>query len=327
MNTNNFLNKTALWWNCSRAYSLPITVLNWVVIFIYSIKHHGAAFNGILALLGICFAHLAANMTDDYLDYKILIKDKRFLNSAQNCKCAYLKNGQATPVQWRIAIILMLAVAGVIGAVLIFLSGKSVILLAFCGLFVVLFYQYFSLRGLGEIVVIVAFGPLMYEGVYYVMTKTFSSEVFLLSFACAFMTNTVLYTHMLMDFDGDECSHKTTLCRKFKTKTNALRFIVVFYLASFILIAALAVLSKNYLYFLTWITIPLIVDLYKSLISYNNDKTNLPEIRIWHYPLDNWKRIKQTKDASFFFRFFYSRNIVTVFMLLVCLAVLFNNNV
>lgn len=314
------LNKISFWLNCARVYSLPITVLNWVVIFIYSLKSGGNAVLGIAALIGMSLVHMATNLIDDYFDYKILVKDEKFINSAQNCKCLYLKNNQATVDELKSAIVIFLTIAGIIGTALFFLSGYYVAILAVIGLGIALGYQKFSICGIGEVAVFLAYGPLLFEGTYYVMTGKFSLNVLILSIACVFVTITVLYTHMLMDFDGDECSHKKTLCRKFKNKTAALNFLLMFYLGGFISIIFIAVLTHNYFYLLTFLTIPLISDLYKSLKNFNLDKTNLPEIKFWHYPLDNWKDIQKTPDAPFYFRFFYVRNILIWFLFLTCLG-------
>ena len=314
--------KISFWLNNARVYSLPITLLNCLVIFIFAIKQGGNPYLGLLAILGSGLVHMATNLIDDYFDYKILIKDENFINSAQNCKCLYLKSGQATTKDLKIAICTFLGIAAIIGGVLFFTSGYYVALLALIGLIVALSYQKLSLKGLGEVAIIIAYGPLLYEGIYYVMTSKFSWEVLLLSLACAMFTNTILYAHMLMDFDGDECSHKKTLCRYLKTKTNALNFILFFYITAFILISCLSYKTNNYWYLLGLLTIPQIIDLYISLNLFNKDKTKIPTIYPWHYPLDNWKEVSKTPDAPFYFRFFYSRNIVTNFMLLICLAIL-----
>ena len=310
------------WLENARIYSLPITILNWFVIFIYSIKENGNIFAGLLALVGVSFAHMATNLIDDYFDYKILIKNEEYMNSAQNCKCAYLRTGKTSVKELQTAIIIFLAIASPCPLSSAPISGCYVALLALAGLIIALTYQKFSTAGLGEIAVILAYGPLLYEGIYYVMTSRFSYEVLILSIACALFTNTILYAHMLMDYDGDECSHKITLCRKFKNKDNALRFILVFYTLSFIFVSIYACISNNIFLYLTFITIPLIADLYRCLKLYNQDKTQLPKIYPWHYPLDSWNKIKNTPEASFYFRFYYSRNIVTFFMLLTCIALI-----
>ena len=316
------LKKITFWLNNARVYSLPITLLNCLVIFIFSLKHGGNPYLGLLAILGSGLVHMATNLIDDYFDYKILAIDEKFINSAQNCKCLYLKNGQATVKELKFAILTFLGIASIIGVILFFTSGYYVALLALIGLIIALTYQKLSLKGLGEIAIIIAYGPLLYEGIYYVMTSSFSLEVLFLSLACAIFTDTILYAHMLMDYDGDECSHKKTLCRFLGSKANALNFILIFYLIAFVLISYLSYKTNNYWYMLGILTIPQIIDLYKSLSEFNKDKTNLPTIYPWHYPLDNWKETSKTPDAPFYFRFFYSRNIVTNFMLLICLAIL-----
>lgn len=315
------IKKIVFWLNCARVYSLPITVLNWLVIYIFSIKAGGNWVLGLFALLGISLVHMATNLIDDYFDYKILKQNRDFILSAQNCKCQYLKDNLATVTDLKRAILILLGIATIIGGILFLTSGIYVALLAFLALIVAFFYQKLSLKGLGEIAVLFAYGPLMYEGVYYVMTSNFSVDVFWLSIACAFFTNTVLYAHMLMDYDGDECAHKTTLCRKFKTKTIALNFILFFYSISFISLTYLGI-NNNPFYFLSFLTIPLIIDLYISLKKYNQNNTHIPTIHFWHLPLENLNKIQNEKDKAFYFRFFYVRNILTYFLLIICLALL-----
>ena len=80
---------------CSRVFSLPMTVMSWLVIFTYSAMYSGNILNGILALIGVCFAHLVTNILDDYFDYKNLIKQVGFN------KREYLKNTQKTKRQFK----------------------------------------------------------------------------------------------------------------------------------------------------------------------------------------------------------------------------------
>lgn len=312
------------WLNCARLYILPITILSWIVIFIYALKHNGNAILGIIALIGISLVHMATNLIDDYVDYKVLVKNEECQKQTKGFKCAYLKNNLVTVKDLRKTIILFLACAALIGLFLFFMSGKDVIFLALIGLIIAISYPKLSQNGLGEIAVIIAYGPLLFEGVYYVMCKTFSIDVLILSFACALFTNTILYTHMLMDFDADKTSHKKTLCLLLKTKNNALNFILVFYITGFLTIGILGIKTNNYAYFLPWLTLPMIIELFNALKKYNQDKNDMPQLHFWHHPIDNWDKIKETSDAPFYFRFLYSRNISTLFMILACIGILFS---
>ena len=318
----NIINTIKFWINNARPYSIPMTFLSWLVIFSYSIKQEGNILCGLIAFVGILLVHLSTNLSDDYFDYKRLSCDKEFLNNSKEIKCRYLRNGQATINDLRNVIVFMLGLAAICGAVLFFMSGWVVTLFALAVLPIALFYSQLSSKGFGDLAVILAYGPLMYEGVYYVMTGKLSWNVLILSFACVMFVNTVLYAHMLMDFDEDVCSSKRTLCTLLKTKQKALGFMSAFYIISYILIIILSVKSNNYYYMLSLLTVPLVFDLFNLLKVYNDDKNVLQEAKPWHYPLENWEHVKQTQDAPFFLRFMFARNITTWFMLSICFALM-----
>ena len=315
------MNKLKFWYNNSRPYSIPITLLCWLVIFVYGIKSGGNIIYGIIAYIGIFFVHLATNLSDDYFDYKRLVNNPEFLNSTKEIKCKYLKSGQATTDELKNVILIMLTIAGICAWILFFTAGIYVAIFALIGLFIALSYSFMSSKGLGDLSVITAYGPLMYCGVFYVMCGGFNIEVLILSIACAIMVDTILYAHMLMDFDEDEISHKITICTLLG-KNNALKLLLGLYGTVYAILVFLVFYTKNVFYILPVITIILALDLYKLLKKYNEDKTNLPEIKFWYKPLDNWNEKSKTQNAPFFLRFMYTRNIVTWFMLLISLGII-----
>ena len=316
------INNIKFWYNNARPYSAPITLLCWFLIFVYALMHGGNTLWGIFAYLGVALVHLATNLSDDYFDYKRLMANGEFTNNEKSIKCKYLRNGQATVEDLRNVIIIMLSVAAFIGFVLFLVSGWGVIFFALCALPIALFYSKLSSRGLGDLAVILAYGPLMYGGVYYVMTGNFSVNVFILSISSGIFVNTILYAHMLMDYDSDVASGKTTLCTRLKTKDNALKGLLAFYITGYLFVAYFGISTSNYYYFLTFLTIPMVFDLYNSLKLYNQNPKSIPEIRPWHYPLEGWEDKLNSGSAPFFFRFLYTRNITTYYMLLACLAAL-----
>lgn len=284
-----------LWFECARAYSLPITILSWLVIFCWGLKHGGSAVNGLIALVGIACAHLATNLFDDYFDYKILIKDENFLNSAQKCKCRLITDGTVTHKHYLFEAVVLSGAACLAGAALFVLAGPAVVGLALIGAVIVLGYSKFSRIGCGEIAVAIAYGPLMYEGVYYCMTKTFSLDVLILSLAVVCPAIGVVYTHMLLDYDGDEVSHKTTLCRIIGSKEGALKGLAVIYAAGYLLLGVFALKVHNYMLFAAYLTLPLLVSLYKDL---------------------------KRDSADFYSRFCQVRNLFVYFSLILSMAVL-----
>ena len=311
-------NNIKFWFSNARPYTIPITSLSFLVIFIYSLSCGGNIIRGFIAYIGVSIVHLATNLCDDYFDYKSLIKNSEFY--AKDCKCMYLRNGSATINDLRNVIVIMMLCASFTGLVLFFMSGYYVLLFALCALPIALFYSKLSARGLGDIAVITAYGPLMFEGVYYVMCRDFSWNAIFLGFACAIIVNTVLFTHMLMDFDDDIAANKTTLCTRLGSKMKALNVLLCFYLLSFVLIIFFIFLTKNYYCLLVFLTLPLIIKLYNSLKIFNENSQYLPDIQIWNYPLSKKKQLPV--NAPFFHRFFFSINISTCFMILMCISII-----
>ena len=133
------MEKFRFWWNCSRAFALPVTVMSWLVVFVYSLD--GNIFYGILALLGVCFAHLDTNIFDDYNDFKVLSKDEKYLKSAQICKCKFITDGLISHNGMLKAGLVCLSVAVLFGILLTFLCGEGVILIALLASIFVIFYS------------------------------------------------------------------------------------------------------------------------------------------------------------------------------------------
>ncbi len=318
------LKKIKFWFENSRPYTIPITFLSWLVIFVYSVKQGGNFIYGLIAYVGVAIVHLATNLSDDYFDCIRLSKDDKFLKSAKECKLKYIKNGSATIKELGVVILIMLLFAALCGAFLYFVSGFYVLIFALIGFLIAIFYSFFSSFGWGDIAVILAYGPLMFEGVYYVMTKNLSLNVLILSLACAMFVNSILYAHMLMDYDEDVISGKTTLCTKLGSKDNALKGLMIFYILGYIFISLLVFITGSIYYLLPLLTLPLVYFLYKSLKMYNKDKTLLPQVKFYYYPLDNWNNICKTPNAPFFLRFLFARNISTWFMILTCFAIIFS---
>ena len=256
--------KLNFWWNCSRAFALPVTVMSWLVVFIYALISGGNALYGVIALFGVCFAHLAANIFDDYFDYKILSKDEKYLKSAQICKCKFITDGLVTHKGMLIAGLVCLFAAVCFGAVLTYLTGWGAVIIALLASVFVIFYSIFTFAGLGELAVGITYGPLLFE--------------------------------------------------------DSLKMLGKFYALGYIFIILFSYLTQLYWCSISLLALPLIILLYKSLKVYNFDKTLVPEVKWWNYPLGNWEHIEKEGTQSFYLRLYLARNITTYFTVLVCIA-------
>ena len=250
------------WLKNSRLFSLPMTLLSWLIIFVYSLKLGGNVLNGILALVGISFAHLATNLFDDYVDYKNLPEN------SQKCKCAYIKDGSATISDVLKVVIAYLVIAAGMGFVLFLRCGFPVVFLAIIGGIITLIYAKLSQRGFSELAVGTAFGPLLFEGVYFVMTGYFSWTVFVMSVAVVIFTIGLMYVHTVLDFEGDMNVHKMTLACRLGDKNKAINGVLILYGIAYVATILLGLMLKNYYIYASFLLVPLVFKLYNSLKTY-----------------------------------------------------------
>lgn len=250
------------WLKNSRLFSLPMTFLSWLVIFVYSLKLGGNVLNGVLALVGISFAHLATNLFDDYVDYKNLPEN------SQKCKCAYIKDGSAMISDVFKVVLIYLVIAAGMGFVLFLRCGFPVIILAIIGGIITLIYAKLSQRGFSELAVGTAFGPLLFEGVYFVMTGYFSWTVFVMSVAVVIFTIGLMYVHTVLDFEGDMNVHKMTLACRLGDKNKAINGILILYGIAYVATILSGLMLKNYYIYVSFLLVPLVFKLYNSLKTY-----------------------------------------------------------
>ena len=239
-----------------------MTLLSWLIIFVYSLKLGGNVLNGVLALVGISFAHLATNLFDDYVDYKNLPEN------SQKCKCAYIKDGSATISDVLKVVLIYLAIATGMGFILFLRCGFPVVVLAIIGGIITLIYAKLSQRGFSELAVGTAFGPLLFEGVYFVMTGYFSWTVFVMSVAVVIFTIGLMYVHTVLDFEGDMNVHKMTLACRLGDKNKAINGILILYGIAYVATILSGLMLKNYYIYVSFLLVPLVFKLYNSLKTY-----------------------------------------------------------
>jgi len=312
---------------CSRIFSLPMSILSWLIVFMYSISDSGNIFYGILTLIGICFAHLGTNLIDDLIDYKYLMKSvdfdkKTYLQNSQKTKCRYLVSGALTEKQVIFIISIYFSISTIIGLFLYLKCGIGVIYFAVIGGIIGLLYPFLSRICLSEFAVGLTYGPVLFGGVYYSMTESYSNEVFILSIPSMIMTIVLLYIHTVMDYDFDTNEGKKTISNRFNSQLESLiilKWLLIFAYSTVVLLCIFDI--ADWQVFLTFLTIPLAVDLYQSLKLFSENPETVPEKRWYHFPMENWKRLEERQETSFMMRMYQSRNLMIYFSTFLTLGI------
>lgn len=321
------LKKTILILECSRIFSLPMSIFSWLIIFTFAIIDSGNFLYGFLALAGICFAHLGTNLIDDFFDYKFLIKqvdfDKmEYIKNSQKTKCRYLINGLMKESQLFSLAGLYFILSLLIGLFLFLKCGIGVAQFAFAGGLIAILYPFLSRICLSELAVALAYGPILFGGVYYVMCGTVSWEIFVLSIPSMIMTVVLLYIHTVMDFEYDTNEGKKTIANLFDSQLDSLILLKIFLILAYLSVFLLCIFDiLDWQMFLTYLTIPMAIDLYKSMEEFSCDEKSVPAKKWYHFPMENLEKFKEKNEDSFMIRMFQSRNLMIYFSLLMVLGI------
>ena len=325
------INKLVTVLECSRVFSLPMTVCSWLIVFTYALKNSGDVWFGLLALVGICLAHLGTNLLDDYFDYKSLIKrvdfdKKEYLKNTQKTKCRYIIMGVIKESEVLYIILSYFAAAGLIGLFFFIKCGMPVLYFAAAAGVIILLYSFISKIRLSEFAVGITYGPLLFGGVNYVMTKTISPDIFVLAVPSMIVTVILLYIHTVMDYDFDLNEGHNTVANSFDSQLDSLIVLKVLSILSYLSVILLCVFDiTDWQVFLCWLTIPLAVDLYKSMTDYSTDDKSVPEHKWFHYPMENMKHIEKLGAESFMIRMYQSRNLMIYFSILLTVGIILSN--
>lgn len=213
----------------------------------------------LLALIGTLLLQSAANLINEYADYRR--GADRLKEAGQGMT---IKHKQLSPRSVLYGAVLTTLSGCLIGLYLLSQSGPLLWLIGIGGVFVAISYTAgpfpLAYNGLGEIAVAIFMGPAIIVGAYYVMAPAVSEarigELCLISLPIAFMVAAILHANNIRDMEADRAVNKRTLAVIFGIRFARAEFIFLVigaYVAQAIVIA-FGVLPAASL--LTLITLP-----------------------------------------------------------------------
>ncbi len=180
-----------------------------------------------LAFIGALLLQIAANLVNEYADYR---------RGADRLKQA----GQGMIIKRRVlaprevlAGAILTTLAGVlIGLFLLARSGPLLLWIGIGGVLVAITYTAgpfpLAYHGLGEIAVFIFMGPLMVLGAYYVMAGGLTSATALLAgLPIGFMVAAILHANNIRDEEADRAANKHTLVVRFGRRFANVEYIVL----------------------------------------------------------------------------------------------------
>ncbi len=236
----------------------------------------------LLLVFGLIMSHATNNLLNDYTDYiKGVDKDNYF-------RAQYgpqpLEHGLMTKAQLlTYAVITGLLALGA-GASLIYLRGGLTWILLALGAFFVLFYT-FPLKyiALGEISVLIVWGPLMIGGGYYVITGQWDWNVVLASLPYALGVTTVIFGKHIDKYQGDKGKRIHTLPVLLGEKLARYTVITMTVLQYLLVLYLVVIGFFTPVMLVVFLALPTFLKVFMAM--FRNPK---PEERPQDYPADSW---------------------------------------
>ncbi len=187
------------------------------------------------ALLGALFIQIGTNFTNDYSDHA------RGTDTADRLGPVRVTQAGLVPAEtMKRATIVVFAAAFLIGLYLVSRGGWPVVMIGVCSVLFGVLYTAgpypLGYNGLGDVFVLIFFGPVAVGGTYYVQALQITWPVILAGFSPGLMSVGVLTVNNLRDIDGDRKAGKRTLAARFGRA-----FARIEYLSSLLIAAGLPV--------------------------------------------------------------------------------------
>ena len=197
------LDPVSRWLIASRAAVLVITLISSGIAGLFAFMEGG--FDLLLwslVTLGLLMAHATNNLLNDLTDHL------KGVDSGDSFRTQYGVQPVEVGLMSARDVLLYAAGTGVVallaGASLVYLRGLPVLVLLAAGTFFVLFYTWpLKYVGLGELAVLVVWGPLMIGGGYYTITGEWNTDVVLAGLPYALGTTAIIFGKHIDKLEAD----------------------------------------------------------------------------------------------------------------------------
>jgi 1,4-dihydroxy-2-naphthoate polyprenyltransferase len=205
------LDLVSRWLISTRAAVLVMTFLSGAIAGILAFRD--GQFNlwyFLLLEVGLLLSHATNNLFNDYTDFAKGVDQDNYYRSQYGPQP--LVHGLMSKRQVLVYALVTGAIALAAGLALVAIHGTLALILLFLGMFFVLFYT-FPLKyiALGEVSVLIVWGPLMIGGGYYVITGVWDWNVVIASLPYALGVTTVIFGKHVDKYEVDRAKRIHTL--------------------------------------------------------------------------------------------------------------------
>jgi len=220
-----------IWWLAARPKTLPAALAPVVIgtaIALGDRTFHWPS--ALAAALGALLIQIGTNLANDYFDFK-----KGTDTADRLGPMRVTQAGLVTPGQTRAATVLVFGLALLIGIYLAYRGGWPIVII---GLLSILFGVLYTggpyplgYNGLGDVFVLIFFGPVAVAGTHYVQALSWSWPAMVAGLAPGFFSVAILTVNNMRDLDNDRRARKRTLPVRFGRRFAIAEYVVMILLA------------------------------------------------------------------------------------------------
>ena len=230
----------------------------------------------ILCLAGAVLVQIGTNFANDYFD---------FVKGTDTCeRIGPLRATQAgliSPQTMKRAFCLVMGLVGMIGVSLYFRAGWPVLMIATLSIIAGLLYTGgpfpYGYHGLGDLFVLIFFGPVAVGGTYYVQTLEINNTVIIAGLAPGLISTAILAVNNIRDISEDGQAGKNTLAVIFGLRFARLEYFILLLIAGLIPVILFINGHGNFFSMSASVTLLLAIPTIKTLYS-NPDGPTLNKI-------------------------------------------------
>ncbi|MXW32868.1 MAG: 1,4-dihydroxy-2-naphthoate polyprenyltransferase [Rhodothermaceae bacterium] len=206
------------WVLASRPKTLPVAIAP--VLVGSAMAWDDGIFNIGIALITVVCALLitiGTNLCNDYADFMSGVDTKDRKGPTRVTQA-----GLIAPHHVKVATIVVFSLATALGMILVYRSGWGILIIGLASILAGILYTAgpwpYGYKGLGDLFVLIFFGPVAVGGTYYVQTLEITSSVIVIGLAPGLLSAAILTVNNIRDIAEDRKANKKTLVVRFGRK-------------------------------------------------------------------------------------------------------------
>ncbi len=235
--------KVSLWIQATRPFAFSASVIPVLVGLMSALLYFPGGVEWYLlpvVLIAAVLFHTGGNLISEYFDYNYSVDREETLGGSR-----ILVDGLLTPKQILNAGILTFAVGFLLGLILVYIRGLDILWMGLFGLIAGVFYTMkpfqFKYIALGDVLIFLAFGPILVLGSYFALTGDINWYPVWVSVPIGFLVVGILHANNTRDIKFDRQAHIKTFAGLIGIKGAKFEYYFLItgaYIATAVLIAA-----------------------------------------------------------------------------------------